>query len=153
MNMVKERQSQIQLKVEEILKGEGLDLVEFRFFYSGSKAVVRCLIDYPQGGITIDECARINKKIFSYLEEEMILGEDFTVEVNSPGITRALKTYKDFMRVKGKTVSFWLNEPIENKSYLELKVLDVNDKGVSVEKDGKGIEIKFEQIKLGKEMI
>ncbi|UCG35031.1 MAG: hypothetical protein JSW17_05965 [Candidatus Omnitrophota bacterium] len=150
---MKEQQSQIQSKVEEILKEQGLDLVEFKVFYSGSKTVVRCLIDYPQGGITIDECARINKKIFSYLEEHKLLGEDFTVEVNSPGITRPLKTYKDFMRVKGKVVSFWLNQPIEDKSYLEMKVLDVSDKGVYVEKNGKGVEITFEQIKLGKERI
>ena len=151
MSMGNAEQRQIQSKVKEILEKEGLDLIEFRVFYSGGKSVVRCLADYPSGGITIDECARVNKLVFSFLDESKLLGEDFAVEVNSPGIDRALKTAKDFMRVKGKMVSFWLNEPIENKEYLEAKVIDVNEERVCVEKSGKELDISFEKIKLGKE--
>lgn len=148
-----DNEQQIQSKVKKILEKEGLDLVELKVFYSGGKSVVRCLADYPSGGITIDECARVNKLIFSFLDESKLLGENFAVEVNSPGIDRALKTAKDFMRVKGKLVSFWLNQPIEDKEYLEAKVLDVSEKKVCVEKGGKEFEIEFEKIKLGKERV
>jgi ribosome maturation factor RimP len=113
--------------VEEIIKREGAELVEFKVFLSGGKSTCRVITDYPEGGITISDCARINTMIFSFLKESQLLGEDFTVEVNSPGLKRSLKTYKDFLRVKGKNICLWLQEPYKGKEYLEGRVVDVKE--------------------------
>jgi len=91
----------IKDKIQGIVNERGMDLVDFRIFWQAGQWVVRSLIDYPEGGITIDECSSINRLIFSFINREKFLGNDFNVEVNSPGLDRPLKEPKDFLRAKG----------------------------------------------------
>jgi ribosome maturation factor RimP len=44
---------QIKAKVEEVLSGQGLELVEFRLIFAGRDKIVRCMVDHPGGGIVI----------------------------------------------------------------------------------------------------
>lgn len=147
------QRDEIKEKIEKIASGRGLEVVELTVFSSCRRPVVRCLVDYPQGGVTIDECVALNKIIFSYLEESGSLGQNFSVEVSSPGIDRKLKTYKDFLRVKGKPVCLWFQSPWEGKQYWEGELKDLDEKSLSVEIQGKVWDISLEQIKVGKEKI
>ena len=90
------------------------ELVEFQIRHRGKTAVVEIIADRP-GGITIGECAYINKKIDQSIEKKQWFGGDYVVEVSSPGLDRPLKTPKDFMRAMGKVVRFHLLQPVENK--------------------------------------
>jgi ribosome maturation factor RimP len=146
-------QEQIRNKIEEILKDRNIDLVEFKLFQTGKRQVVRCLIDYPAGGITIDECANVNKSICLYLEDSGLLGDNYVVEVNSPGLDRKLKDYKDFLKIKGKIVSLWFDQPFEGKEYLEGELVDINEEELFVKSKEDIFKIKLEQIKTGKEKI
>jgi len=144
---------QIQPGIKDIIEREGFELIDFKTFFSSGKYVVRCLVDYVWGGITIDDCARINKKIFSYLEENNALGGNYTVEINSPGLDRPLKTKKDFLKVKGKTVSLWLIKPVCDKEYLEGEVVNIEENKMILMHNGEPLDIDFSEIKLGKEKI
>ena len=99
------------------------------------------------------DCTKVNKKVFSYLEDSNSLGDDFTVEINSPGLDWPLKRYQDFLRVRGKIVSLWLNEPICDKEYLEGEVKEVRKCSLSLLHKDKILEIDFSKIKTGKEKI
>jgi len=151
------KNKQIQLKVKDIIEEEGFELIDFKNFFSSGKYVVRCLVDHVLGGITIDDCARINKKVFSYLEESNILGGNHTVEINSPGLDRPLRTKKDFLKVKGKTISLWLIKPVcdkeYDKEYLEGEVLSIEENKIILMHNGESLDIDFSEIKLGKEKI
>jgi ribosome maturation factor RimP len=149
----REAQEKIRNHIGKILEKKGICLIEFKIFPAGKKSICRCLIDYPEGGITIDECANINNEIFSFLEETSLLGEDFVVEVNSPGMDRPLKTKADFLRVKGRNVGLWLSESIEGKSYIEGKVIEMNQEKLIFNYKDKDLEIDLTKIKLGKEKI
>ena len=139
----------LQKEVERITTGEGVQLMALKVIPYRSKKTLRCIVDLEQGGITVDACARINSKICSFLDESKTLGDDFTVEVNSPGLDWPLKTYQDFLRVKGKLIGLWLAEKIDDKDYYEGVVDDVNDKGISI--CNKNID--FNKIKIGKEKV
>ena len=91
--------------------------------------------------------------MFFYLEESKTLGEDYTVEINSPGLDRPLKEPKDFIRVKGRTVSLWLKEPVDKKDFFEAKVLSSDKNVLHLNYKGKDLDIAFDKIKLGKEKI
>ncbi|UCD14836.1 MAG: hypothetical protein JSV34_03690 [Candidatus Omnitrophota bacterium] len=151
--MIDKEQDKIKVKVEQILKEKGIDLVEFSLFFSRGSCTVRCLIDYPAGGITLDECAAVNKEIFSFLGEGNLLGENYVVEVNSPGLERKLKTYKDFLRVKGKIISLWFKSPFEGKQYLEGQLADVDESQLCIKNKSGVFKINFNQIRVGKEKI
>lgn len=126
----------IRDKTEKFLTRENLELVEFKVFSKSNTYVVRVVADYPQGGITIADCARLNKLLFSYLDGNKILGNDFSVEVISPGLDRKLKTKKDLLRVKGKPLLVWLSASLEGKTYYEGMLLAVEDEGIVLESEG-----------------
>ena len=143
----------IEQEIKNIVAVEGAELIEFSMFFPQGKKTLRCLVDCIGGGITVDLCAKINKKICSFLEETNILGEDFSVETNSPGLDRKLKNSSDFQRIKKREVSLWLNESVIDKTYLEGKVLEVKEGSLVIDCKGKELEISFDKIKVGKEII
>ncbi len=150
MSMESNPKKDLQVKIEEIIAQEGLDLVDFKFSFYGGGYSLRCLVDYPCGGISIDKCAEINAKIVGFLEESSLLGENFTVEVNSPGLDCPLKNYKDFLRAKGSVVGVWLNNPVEAKTYLEGEIVEANEHNIVLRAKDKTYTLEPAGIKLGK---
>ena len=148
-----DKDKRIQLKAKEIIAEFEAELIDFRLFFSGGKHILRCIVDYPQGGIILDTCSAINKKLFSYLSESNTLGGDWVVEVNSPGLDRPLKILGDFIKVKGKVIFLWLHEPVLGKEYLEAKVVDADRKALSLEYKENTVKIPWDKIKVGKEKI
>ncbi len=153
VNIIDNFYSQYKEKVEKIINDEGAELIDIKLSFYIGDYILRCIVDYPAGGITIDKCARLNGKIVKFLEENKALGDNFIVEVNSPGLDRPLKTYKDFARMKGKIVGLWPKIPLEGKAYFEGKVSEVSEKNLTVEMKGKKYIIDFEKIHLGKEKL
>jgi ribosome maturation factor RimP len=113
-------------KIDPVLKSYGrkwgIELVDFsiKSRARGESSIIEIIADRAQapklgqGGITIDECAQFN--VYVTKEIEMLgLGDDYEVQVSSPGLDRPLKTERDFLRVVGKDVRFHLREPIEEK--------------------------------------
>lgn len=150
MNTESSLKEELKVKISQIIESEGAELVDFKFSFYGGKYSLRCLVDYSAGGITIDKCAEFNRKIFNFLEESKCLGEDFTLEVNSPGLDYPLKNYKDFLRVRGSIVGVWLNEPIDAKTYLEGEIIDSNEHSVVLKAKDKTYTLEPVNIKIGK---
>ena len=123
----KEISDGIRKKVKAVVEERGLCLVDFKMFPKGRSWVVRSIVDYPSGGVTMEDCALLNKIIFSIIEEKNMLGDDFIVEVNSPGLDRPLKGIKDFIRAKGKLVCVWLKESLKKKTYIEGEIIEVTE--------------------------
>lgn len=141
------------LAIREIISREGLEAIDIKYFLVSGKPVLRCLIDYPKGGVNIDSCALVNRKIFSFLEESNILGDDFVVEVHSPGLDRPLKNKKDFLRIKGGRILVWLKNNINNRNYYEGEVIDATDNGIVLKLKDSQLDISFCEISLCKEDI
>lgn len=132
-----EEKSSLKKQVEQMLARSGLRLFEFKVYYRGPTAVLRVLADHEQGGVTLEECAGCNRSICAQLEKEAVLGEDFEVEVYSPGVDMKLKTTADFKRVRGRVLSFWLIQPVKGATYIEGVLEQVEDECVLVEGKGK----------------
>jgi ribosome maturation factor RimP len=142
----------IEAKIREIL-GSQIELVELRIFYAAGAQSLRCLVDRVGGGITLDECGRINRAISEYLESSQVLGQDYSVEVHSPGLDRLLKTRPDFSRVKGRLVGLWLSEPVNGKTYWEGKVVEAGQQTLSILIKEAVLGIEYRVITTGKERI
>ncbi|MBD3264812.1 MAG: hypothetical protein GF375_06895 [Candidatus Omnitrophica bacterium] len=154
MNTLDDKKRVIRQKAEEILQDLGFELVDFKMFFSSGVYIVRCLADYPEGGIKMDDCARANKLIFKFLDNSDIAGDDFKVEVNSPGLNRPLRELKDFARTKGRDVSLWLKEPLEGVKYLEGVIEDTGDGFILFRSRGnKSFKIELDKVSIAKEKI
>ncbi len=147
------RDDQLQEKITELIKDQGAQVIEFRIILTSGKKILRCLIDYPEGGIGLDACAKINKKICVFLEENDIFNQQYLVEINSPGLDRKMYAGSDFKKAKAREVSLWLNEPVMGKEYLEGVILDVREDEILLDCKGNTIEIDLKKIKVGKEII
>jgi ribosome maturation factor RimP len=139
--------------IKPLLESEGIDLIEVGVFAGFGKYTVRLLIDYPQGGINIETCAQVNRSVVSFLKEGDLLGEDFTVEVNSPGMDRPLKTQKDFSRVLGRTLCLWVNDCVETRKYLEGELIKVTENYIELKVKDNISQIELSAIQIGKEKI
>jgi ribosome maturation factor RimP len=123
---IKEKEDILREKITPFIDREGLSVFEVRVFFAEGRVVLRVLVDYPQGGISLDECVRLNRKLSDYLDKEPLFDESFLLEVSSPGAKRELATLKDFLRIKNQEVSIWLKTELEGKTQYDGRVLDVD---------------------------
>lgn len=84
---------------------EGLDLVDLIVRGSKRSRVIQFFVDRERG-ITVEDCARLSRKISDILdfEGEALNLSSYRIEVSSPGVDRPLRTEKDFQRNVGKSV-------------------------------------------------
>lgn len=81
--------------VQPVIEGMGYELVRLRLM-SGKSATLQIMADKPEGGIEVDDCAKISTAISAVLDVEDPIEEEYTLEVSSPGIDRPLTRLKDF---------------------------------------------------------
>ena len=148
-----ELEEKIKNKIDEFLKEKDLELLEFKLFMHGGRYILRCIVDFREGGVTLEDCVDLNKKIFSFIDKESLLGEDFVVEVNSPGLDRELKTYKDFLRVKNRKIQLFFKEEVGKNRYLEGELIDVKEDFILLKVKDDMLEVNLNDIKFGKEKI
>ena len=94
-------------KTEEILnpivEKHGFDLWDVEYVKEGGNWYLRAYID-KEGGIAVDDCEVISRKLGDWLDKEDFISESYILEVSSPGLGRPLKKEKDFVRSLGKDV-------------------------------------------------
>ncbi|MEK7255071.1 MAG: ribosome assembly cofactor RimP [Bacteroidota bacterium] len=81
-------------------------LVEFHL-HRGNKLDV--FIDCDSG-LTLDKCRQISRHLEAALDQEGWLGEDYTLEVSSPGLSRPLKLLRQYQKNAGRKVEVTLQD-------------------------------------------
>jgi ribosome maturation factor RimP len=136
----------INKQIKSIVESSGLDLIELKVFPKGNSWVIRSIVDYASSGVTVNECASLNRSIASWIEKSNIFGNDFIVEVNSPGLDRPLREAKDFMRDKNRYIRIWLKESLKGTTYIEGKLLDVKERSILLKVKEGILDIPFDII-------
>ncbi len=81
--------------VTPVIEGMGFELVRIRLM-GGRTPTLQIMADRPEGGIVVDDCARISTAVSAVLDVEDPIEDNYTLEVSSPGIDRPLTRLKDF---------------------------------------------------------
>ena len=81
--------------VQPLIEALGYELVRIRLM-TGRNAILQIMADKPEGGIEVDDCAKISTAISAVLDVKDPIAEEYTLEVSSPGIDRPLTRLKDF---------------------------------------------------------
>jgi ribosome maturation factor RimP len=89
-------------------------LVDAAVKQDGAGVAFSLLADKPQGGISLKDCALLNRLLRDELDTGILSGQ-YTLEVSSPGLDRPLKTKEDFMRCRDRRAVFFLNDSINGK--------------------------------------
>lgn len=81
--------------VTPAIEGLGFELVRIRLM-GGKTRTLQIMADRPEGGIEVEDCARISTAVSAVLDVEDPIEENYVLEVSSPGIDRPLTRLKDF---------------------------------------------------------
>jgi len=108
-------------KIGSLVEEDGLEIVDLKFFEGGPASVLRIYVD-KAGGVTVDQCANLSRRIGDFLEIEDLIPSRYTLEVSSPGLDRPLFSGADFKRKIGERVRVFLKEEVSGKMELLGKI-------------------------------
>lgn len=142
--MYEEKTREIENLIKSCLEGRGIDLVEIHLYrHRGVRSILRILVDKPEGGISLDECAILNEEISQALDNSNVFLESYILEVSSPGLDRPLATHKDFLRAIDRKIRVILSKVIGGKAELAgvLKRADENNIYLIIDNEELGIPL------------
>ena len=98
-----------------IIDENNCELVDAEYKKEGSDFILRFYVEAKEGRVSLDECTEINRGISDIIDTMEDVTQTFILEVSSPGIFRALKKEKDYIRYTGSLVSVSLYKAVEGK--------------------------------------
>ncbi len=136
------------------LERAGYVLVDLRLYrnQAGIQAL-ELLADRPEGGITLNECATLNREIGALLEREGILTGRYLLDVSSPGMDRPMTRPADFRRAKGRRIRVFLSAPVAEKIEHCGILDDVGADAIRLALDDKTIDITYDKINKAKQVV
>jgi ribosome maturation factor RimP len=97
-----------------VIEHMGFELVRIRLM-GGKTKTLQIMAERPEGGIEVDECARISTQVSAVLDVEDPLEDAYTLEVSSPGIDRPLTRLKDFASFEGYEAKIETTDTIDGR--------------------------------------
>jgi ribosome maturation factor RimP len=98
----------LESELSQLLQGElvaqGCELFQIRVRRMGSRLVVSLVIDHPEGGISLSECARWNERVGELIDARGLVPGSYVLEVESPGADWPLREERDYRRLRGRPV-------------------------------------------------
>ncbi|MBK5947201.1 ribosome maturation factor RimP [Rhodobacter veldkampii DSM 11550] len=100
--------------VTPAIEGLGYELIRLRLM-GGLTKTLQIMADRPEGGINVEDCAKISTAISAALDVEDPLEDAYNLEVSSPGIDRPLTRLKDFDLWEGYEARLETTETIDGR--------------------------------------
>lgn len=135
----------------------GYDLYDVTFNKANSTLKV-FIMDPETSTAVIEDCIKVDRAFTPYCETESWIPDDFTLEVSSPGVYRALKSLEHFQGALGEIIlcslANGLNEPqkklLEGSDKVKKirgELLEVLTHEIIIDLDGTHLNLSFDQIK------
>lgn len=114
--------------ITPILEKNQFELVDVEFIKEAGTWHLRAYID-KEGGITIDDLTLVNHALSEQMDKEDFIEESYILEVSSPGLLRAFKKPRDYIRNLGNDVEVKLFSPVsweqDGKTYTDKEFIGV----------------------------
>jgi ribosome maturation factor RimP len=108
---------EIENLLSEKFKEEGfLDCFLVDLEQNGKYLIVYIDSDGP---LSFDKCKEVSRAIESYLDDKKVLGEDYVLEVSSPGVDRPLRFPRQFIKNIGRNIAIKYNDADQVEGLLE----------------------------------
>ena len=127
--------------ITPVIEDLGYELVRVRLM-SGKNTILQIMADKPEGGIEVDDCAKISTAVGATLDVEDPIVDEYVLEVSSPGIDRPLTRLKDFENFEGYEAKIETTELIDGRRRFkgQLAGIDGNDVLINVEEGTIGLQ-------------
>jgi ribosome maturation factor RimP len=135
----------VRAMISPILLNEGMEVVDIEYRRESRGWVLRLTLD-KEGGVTLDDCTRVSQEVGRGLDVEDVIQTPYMLEVSSPGLTRPLKTEKDFMKYRHRLIKVKTVDPIKNRRQFKGRLLGVSENGIEIEVDGEIFQIPLSHV-------
>ncbi|MGC2299082.1 MAG: ribosome maturation factor RimP [Acidobacteriaceae bacterium] len=89
-------------------------------------------------GVTHEDCAAFSRDFGTVLDvEDLIPGDEYTLEVSSPGLDRKLHGMEDYRRFAGMLAKVQTFEPVAGNRHWQGRITPAGDGSVRLELEGK----------------
>ncbi|MFH1122545.1 MAG: ribosome maturation factor RimP, partial [Pseudomonadota bacterium] len=112
--------------VEPILEEMGFEMVDVEYLSYQGRWVLRLTID-KEGGVTIDDCARVSRELGDLIDVKDIIPHEYILEVSSPGLNRPLTKEKHLIEAIGKKIKLRMARPMEGRRNFAGHLRDFRD--------------------------
>ena len=127
--------------VEPLAMAQGLELVDVQYRPELGRMVVRLLLDRPEGGVTLDDLARVSRELGDVLDAHDAVPGRYHLECSSPGLNRPLIREPHFRRAIGKRVSVRMHEPVGGRRQFHGILEEVAADGITVRDPDAGLMV------------
>jgi ribosome maturation factor RimP len=117
--------------VEPILHDRGQQLYDVEL----TGAIVRVLVDRPDGPVSLADLEAVSREISSALDEADPMPDRFELEVSSPGLERPLRRPDHFRTAVGTKVKVKTLPSVEGERRVDGTLVAADDDGFTVESE------------------
>ena len=105
---------QVYAMAKPVVEEEGCTLWDVEYVREAGTWYLRLLLD-KEGGLSIDDCERISRRVDPLLDEADPVPTSYVFEVGSAGAERELKRPSDFEQFLGHEVEIRLYQPRDGR--------------------------------------
>jgi len=95
----------------------------------GANKAIEIIAD-ADDGMSLEKCRSLSRTIETAIDEAQFLGDDYTLEVSSPGVDRPLKFPRQYTKHIGRTLEITFNDADETP--LEAKLDSAEEDKITV---------------------
>lgn len=136
----------IEKEIEPIVEKYGQELVDIELATDNRGQLIRVLVGSRKGP-TVDDITKISREFLKIAEVKgtELIPYEFSLEVSSPGLTRPLKTTRDFLRNIDRDITIIVNFEEKNKT-LTGTIKDADEEFVTIKEKNESKKIALKDI-------
>ncbi len=124
----------------------GLSLVDVDWLPARGGARLVVTVARSEGRVSLEDCSDVTATLDALVEENDELGGPFVLEVSSPGLDRTLRHPREYSIFRGRDITIWLNQPVEDRQEWSGILLNLCDDFVILDVQGQDISLPLASI-------
>ena len=126
--------------LDPVIADEGLALWDLHLVGSpGRPQRIQVFVDREAGGVSLDECASLSRRMGAVLDVEGLIDNAYNLEVSSPGVERTLHRVEHFQRYLGEPVRLKLGYALDGRRNIAGSLQSASEDQVEVDVPGVGL--------------
>jgi len=130
----------VRRELETLILGLGLEVIAMEWRGTPGRGELHIVID-REGGVTLKDCETVSRQAGILLDLKDPIPGRYTLKVLSPGLTRELKTLRDFERSLGKAIRFQ-----HHATVVHARLTGIVDGRLEAEVKGEPLTVPFSEV-------
>lgn len=141
--MTMTRREELSQIAREVAREQGVELYWLEYRAAPGRWQLVVMID-KEGGVTIDDCARVSRALEAPFDA--VIDRGYDLEVSSPGIDRPLHTVEHLRRAIGERIRIKTYAPIEGRRVWHGTLFAVKNGTIALETPDGPLELPTSQL-------